>query len=221
DHAAGCITITSGRDESTGGVRVAVSDNGRGVNPDIADSIFDPFQTDKQAEGGTGLGLSISYNIVKEHGGEISFVSDPGCGALFSVVLPQRQQSIRRKVLIADDDQSIHLLIKRALAELGDYEIESVYNGIEACIKLGTFQPELLILDLMMPEMDGLDVCRSVINEPNLRHTQVVLITASVEHANVARIRQLGFTTVVQKPFTLAAVRRVVHEVLNFQTRDA
>ncbi|MCP4716911.1 MAG: PAS domain S-box protein, partial [Deltaproteobacteria bacterium] len=145
DHAAGCITITSGRDESTGGVRVAVSDNGRGVNPDIADSIFDPFQTDKQAEGGTGLGLSISYNIVKEHGGEISFISDPGCGALFSVVLPQQQQSIRRKVLIADDDQAIHLLIKRALVELGDYEIESVYNGIEACIKLGTFQPELLI----------------------------------------------------------------------------
>jgi two-component system cell cycle sensor histidine kinase/response regulator CckA len=73
-----------------------VSDNGCGIDPDIADRLFEPFATTREQEGGSGLGLSIVRSIVREHGGEISCESQPGQGTTFSLRFPLAAKSPRR-----------------------------------------------------------------------------------------------------------------------------
>ncbi len=88
DHDQGKIKITTGFQDKGGRTYISVVDNGRGIAASIADKIFDPFVTDKQAESGTGLGLSITDSLVKAHGGEITFQSQKGKGATFTVFFP-------------------------------------------------------------------------------------------------------------------------------------
>jgi len=88
DHDQGKIKIGTGFQSKDGRIYVSVEDNGRGIAPSISGRIFDPFVTDKQAQGGTGLGLSITYSLVKAHGGEITFQSQKGKGASFTVFFP-------------------------------------------------------------------------------------------------------------------------------------
>ena len=85
---AGKITLTTRAD--TDGVTVDVSDNGKGIPPEVMPKIFDPFFSTKEIGKGTGLGLSISYKIVQQHGGKITVDSTPGKGTRFSVHLPLR-----------------------------------------------------------------------------------------------------------------------------------
>jgi len=91
DHRHGLIRLTTGYDSVRGWVWLQVADNGQGINPAIASELFDPFVTDKQALGGSGLGLAVTYNLVKSHGGEISFDSQPGEGTVFTITFPVTQ----------------------------------------------------------------------------------------------------------------------------------
>jgi signal transduction histidine kinase len=88
NHTKGRIKITTGIQKKNGRAFISISDNGKGVNPAIADKIFDPFVTTRQTEGGTGLGLPITYNLVEAHGGEITFESKEGEGTLFTIAFP-------------------------------------------------------------------------------------------------------------------------------------
>jgi len=88
DHDHGEIRISTGRSEDQNRVWFSVCDNGRGIDPDLRESLFDPFVSDRHAEGGTGLGLAVTYSLVKAHGGEISFRSEKGKGTCFEVSFP-------------------------------------------------------------------------------------------------------------------------------------
>jgi signal transduction histidine kinase len=74
-------------------VEITIRDDGPGIPPVIKNKLFDPFFTTKPVGEGTGLGLSISYNIIKEHGGKLSFTSDEGKGTTFNIELPVKQES--------------------------------------------------------------------------------------------------------------------------------
>ncbi len=88
NHDHGKITISTRLQKKTGRAVISISDNGRGVDPVIADKIFDPFVTSRQAEGGTGLGLSITFNLIEANGGKITFLSKEGEGTIFTVTFP-------------------------------------------------------------------------------------------------------------------------------------
>ncbi|MDD5724099.1 MAG: PAS domain S-box protein [Syntrophales bacterium] len=90
DHDHGKITISTGLQKKNGEAVavISISDNGKGVDPTIADKIFDPFVTSRQAEGGTGLGLSITCNLIEAHLGEITFLSKKGEGTTFTITFP-------------------------------------------------------------------------------------------------------------------------------------
>jgi len=88
DHDEGRITVTSGRHPDDHRVTVTIADNGRGIDPSIADKIFDPFVTDRNVKEGTGLGLSISNNIVEAHGGSITFHANEQEGTTFVLNFP-------------------------------------------------------------------------------------------------------------------------------------
>lgn len=215
DHGQGQIEITTAFQHKDGRVSIAIKDNGRGISPQIAAKIFLPFVTDKQAAGGTGLGLSVSYSLVKAHAGEIAFESQPGKGTLFTVYLPTILRRQAARILVVDDDMAIRRMLIEALTMHHRYLVEEAANGIEASIKLGTYRPDLLILDIFMPEMDGLEVCRNIRNEPELSEMKVIITTGYPTHPKLDEIAQLGFTHVFTKPFDLLDFIKAIAMILN------
>ena len=216
DHKNGVIRIRSGFQKKDGRILIAISDNGRGVSPAVADKLFLPFVTDKQEEGGTGLGLSVTYGLVQAHGGDISFETHKGKGTTFMISMPTLLKDETAKILIVDDDQTIREMLIEALTmdPQKSYLIEEATNGIEASIKLGTYRPDLLILDLFMPEMDGLEVCRIIRNEPELTDMKVIISTGYPDHVKLNEMARLGFTNVIFKPFDLPVFVKKVERIL-------
>ena len=214
DHDQGKLHILTGFQINDGRIYIRISDNGKGISPSISDKIFLPFVTDKQAEGGTGLGLSVTYSLVKAHEGEIAFQSSPGEGTTFSVYLPTLLRREAPRILVVDDDKAIRQMLIEALTLDRRYLVEEAANGIEASIKLGTYRPDLLILDIFMPEMDGLEVCRIIKNEPELSEMKVIISTGYPDHVKLNQISKLGFTNFIYKPFDLLEFAKKVEDVL-------
>lgn len=215
DHTHGEILIQTGFSLKDGRVYLRVTDNGRGVSPAMAERVFLPFVTDKQAQGGTGLGLSVTYSIVQAHGGEIFFESrEGGAGTAFTVQLPTPLKRRAAKILLVDDDPMVRQILMEALAIPRCYLLEEATNGIEASIRLGTYRPELLVLDVFMPEMDGVEVCRSIKAEPALAGMKVIITTGFPGHPKLDELAALGFTTVLAKPFNIPGLLRTVEKLL-------
>ena len=216
DHENGLIRIRSGFVQKDGRILIDISDNGCGISAAVADKLFLPFVTDKQEQGGTGLGLSVTYGLVQAHGGDISFQTRNGKGTTFTISMPTMVKSEAAKILIVDDDRTIREMLIEALMldPQKSYLIEEAANGIEASIKLGTYRPDLLILDLFMPEMDGLEVCRIIKNEPELSDMKVIISTGYPDHVKLDEMARLGFTNVVLKPFNLPEFVKKVEHIL-------
>ncbi|MCX8043139.1 MAG: ATP-binding protein [Desulfobacterota bacterium] len=212
DHDAGRITIRSAARADNTLVCIEVEDNGCGIDPAIQHNIFDPFVTSRQTTGGTGLGLSIAYNLIHEHGGKIEFTSKQAVGTTFRILLPTVFHKKPVKVLIADDEISMRASLEKALSRSKRFIIESAASGYEACIKLGTFKPDILILDLIMPEMNGFEVCKLIRSEPALSSMEVVIMTGYVKSELLDGIRGLGFTDIVTKPFKIVDMVKRIEE---------
>jgi signal transduction histidine kinase/ActR/RegA family two-component response regulator len=214
DHDQGKIDVTTGFRNKDGRVYIRITDNGRGISTTIAEKIFLPFITDKQSQGGTGLGLSVSYSLVKSHEGEIIFDSRPGAGTSFTIYLPSVLKGQAPKILVVDDDNAIRQMLIEALTMDHQYLVEEASNGIEASIKLGTYRPDLLILDIFMPEMDGLELCRIISSEPELSEMKVIVTTGYPEHPKLDEIIALGYTNIFSKPFDLLNFVQAVGKIL-------
>ena len=215
DHTHGEILIQTGFSLKDGRVYLRVTDNGRGVSPVMAERVFLPFVTDKQAQGGTGLGLSVTYSIVQAHGGEIFFENrEGGAGTAYTVQLPTPLKRRAAKILLVDDDPMVRQILMEALAIPRCYLMEEATNGIEASIRLGTYRPELLVLDVFMPEMDGVEVCRSIKTEPALAGMKVIITTGFPGHPKLDELAALGFTTVLTKPFNIPGLLQAVEQLL-------
>jgi signal transduction histidine kinase/ActR/RegA family two-component response regulator len=214
DHNRGEIEITTGFQAKDGRVFIRIADNGRGISPSIKEKIFLPFVTDKQTEGGTGLGLSVTYSLVKAHDGEIVFKTRQGKGTLFTVYLPTPLERQAARILVVDDDHAIRQMLIEALTMDRRYLVEEASNGIEASIKLGTYRPDLLILDIFMPEMDGVEVCRSIRSEPELSEMKVIITTGYPHNPKLDEVVKLGFTNIFSKPFDLLNFVRDIDKIL-------
>ncbi|MFZ5760067.1 MAG: ATP-binding protein [Thermodesulfobacteriota bacterium] len=152
-------------------VMLTVTDNGRGMAPEVQEHVFEPFFTTKQAGKGTGLGLATVYNIVKQHKGFIDLVSEPETGTSFKLYFPatgeamvqveeQREERILRygneTILVVDDEAIIRQIVVDSLAPLG-YTLLGAASGEEA-LQVAASYPgpiDLLFTDLIMPGMDG------------------------------------------------------------------
>ena len=214
NHNRGEIEIKTGLRIKDGMVYIRISDNGRGISPAIADKIFLPFVTDKQSEGGTGLGLSVTYSLVKANDGVIDFETSRDRGTSFNVYLPTLLKRRAAKILVVDDDDAIRQILIEALTMDRQYLVEEASNGIEASIRLGTYRPDLLILDIFMPEMDGLEVCRNICSEPELSNLKVIITTGHPDHPKLDEVVKLGFTNILSKPFDLLNLVKDIETIL-------
>ncbi len=214
-HNKGCVRIETKLQENKRAIAIVVADNGRGINPAVADKIFDPFVTDRQSEGGTGLGLSVTYNLVKAHNGEITFNSKEGRGTEFTVSLPISKKLKPCRIMVVDDDASFRALLIQALTKKIGCMVEGFANGTEALIRLGSDPPDLLVLDMFMPEIDGLGVCRAIKNELGLGRMKAIIVTGFPDHPNLEEALRMGFRQIVTKPLEMDHFIDIVRNELN------
>lgn len=124
----------------------------------------------------------------------------------------------RPRILVVDDEPVIVEIISRCLQDDREgYVIETAVDGYDAGFKLGSFRPDLVILDLMMPGMDGFELCRRIRANPNTVHTRVVAITGFPGHKAVDRIKQTGADLCLVKPLQMERLRNEVAALLKQQ----
>jgi nitrogen-specific signal transduction histidine kinase/CheY-like chemotaxis protein len=198
-----------------GYVRVAVTDNGSGIPPDVLPRIFDPFFTTKSVSEGTGLGLAMVHGIMRGHAGDVSVSSRVGRGTTFRLYFPLAAATVEEPqpagpmprghgelVMIVDDESAVCRVGARTLEHLG-YRAVTAPSG-EAALAEFSRRPDefaLLVTDLTMPGMTGIDLARQVrARRPDL---PVVLCTGFAANETEVQARELGIDTVLAKPHTM------------------
>lgn len=202
-------------------VHLSVEDHGVGIAEAEQERIFQRFYRSEPETGrieGLGLGLDVTRALVEAHGGRISVTSSPGMGSTFTVRLPLGSafatatgggearpvngdgQPRAGRVLVADDDPGIRRLLTTALAAEG-YEVTAAADGVEVLAALEAGQFAALLLDMMMPRLDGPGVVRELRRRELATDVPIVIVSAS--HAARTLGDQLEVAAVVEKPFDL------------------
>lgn len=125
-----------------------------------------------------------------------------------------------RKVLVVDDEKTIRELVIRALEKVdGSLIVEEAEDGVAGCIKLGSFIPDLLVLDLMMPKADGYTVCEKVRADSNMQKTKILVLTGYPSPENVERAMEVGADDWLAKPFEIKSFTEKVKDLLDQRSR--
>jgi PAS domain S-box-containing protein len=207
-------------------VEVRVSDGGVGMDEETQAHLFEPFFTTKAPGRGSGLGLAAVYGTVKAHHGAVAVESTPGSGTTFTLWLPAaagaeadeapeagRGAGRGARILVVDDEKLVRDTLVRVLRRAG-HEVLTASRGQEA---LATYQEawraiDLVVLDLMMPDLGGPEVhARLRQRNPAAR---IVLSSGYALEGEARELLRAGRTWLLQKPFTLDDVQRVVAEAL-------
>jgi len=215
----GTISIAAAVGEQ--GVTVTVRDNGAGIPQEMLSSIFELFKqlprSLARSEGGLGIGLTLVKRLTEMHGGTVAAWSEGlGRGAEFRVVLPLAENSLRPqdplpgqagevvaqagcRVLVVDDNQDANDSLAVLLASAG-HTVHQAYDGITA-LQLATSQmPDVILLDIGLPDIDGYQVVQNLRSQPALRHIHVVALTGYGQATDVEQARQAGFDNHLVKP---------------------
>ncbi len=201
DHDHGLVEVRTGRDPGGEMVFLEVKDNGRGVPEEIADRLFEPFVTQRPNRNGTGLGLSVTRDLVQQFGGSISYESTANQGTVFKVLFPLIPSVRPAQVLVVDDDQTMRQAIQKSLSANPELSVQVADNGMEALVKLGRYTPDVIVLDLFMPGMDGSELIRHIKSTPAFAQIGVLVITGLPDSPEAQAIRESGLAEVVAKPF--------------------
>jgi two-component system, cell cycle sensor histidine kinase and response regulator CckA len=205
-------------------VSVSVSDTGSGIAPEIMERLFVPFVTTKSARSGTGLGLAVVYGIVSSHHGFIDVRSAAGTGTVFELLFPMSSASggspaaedpaapaLARgqgRVLVVDDEQQIREIMERVLVSCG-YTVLTAGNGADAlACHARTPDLDLVILDMMMPGMNGRECLAELrARDPSVR---VLVTTGYTSDGSVQQMLMDGALGVVEKPLDLKSFTDMV-----------
>ncbi|MFA6448114.1 MAG: PAS domain S-box protein [bacterium] len=207
---------------------VKISDTGAGMPEEVKTRIFEPFFTTKSVGKGTGLGLSITHGIIKSHNGHIEVDSEPGKGTIFYIYLPLlnlKEQDKQKEdagavlrgdegILIVDDEDAVAKVGEKMLLKCG-YRTFRAKSGKEA---LATYNKnrdkiDLVVLDMIMPEMDGQDVYRALVKiNPDVK---VIIASGYSSDGRISALLDEGVEGFIQKPFKVAELSQLVRSVLD------
>ena len=190
--------------------RVIVQDNGRGIEGDQLHRIFDRYH---HGPGGTGLGLAICKEFVELHGGEIWAENSPqGCAFVFTIPLanaPERTESMRLprlietgelpRVLVVEDEPEVAAAVCEILRSR--YRVELSRDGAEGLAKARMLQPDLIVMDVFLPKLDGLDAAVALKGSTDTSSIPLILLSAHQDVAEKVRGLNLGATDYLTKPF--------------------
>ncbi len=210
------------RESGAGMLRLEVEDTGAGIGADKLEEIFLPFSQLRnagQVVEGTGLGLAISRRLVQLMQGDISVTSRPGQGCVFAIELPlgevQSAPSLTRvpgtpdsvfgidgrgrRVLVVDDSPENRSVLVAMLEPLG-FAVTEASDGAEAQRKAHAQRPELILMDVVMPEVDGLEATRRIRKIPDLAGTIIIAVTARAFEQDRSECLNAGCDDVIAKP---------------------
>lgn len=227
---------------------IKVTSDGAKITGDERKRIFEPFyQADKanSGENGVGMGLPLSSSLAKLLGGSLTLDDDDSDGNTFTATIPLNKAGIQKNnehtvdspdyvldddsnqskeravgytVLIVEDNDSM----REFLAEQANmsFSIETARNGREALDKLAESHVDLIVTDIMMPEMDGFELCRTVKADINMSHIPIVFITAKNDLDSKLKGLQLGAEAYIEKPFSIKYFRQLISSLLDNRRRE-
>jgi PAS domain S-box-containing protein len=231
------VTKLAGPGEKTGiataRLLFEVEDSGIGMSGHQMEKIFLPFEQvadAKRRHGGTGLGLAISRQLVRVMGGDIQVESELGRGSTFrfelDVPIAESELSTvpagqiatgyvgtRRKILLVDDVQQSRQMLQDLLATLG-FDIVEAANGEEALHQAQRVRPDLVVMDIGMPVMDGLEATRKMRLTPEFAHLPVLIASASATSEDEARSLAAGANAFIPKPIDRERLLKTIGEHL-------
>lgn len=232
-----CITINTRKLENK--VRISVVDEGIGIQDSDITNLFTRFYKGNHKEKGSGFGLYYAKTIMEMHGGDIGAYNNTDKGATFYLELPlldinekaEATRLLQKEAPIVNTTQDLHfdctgktILIVEDEKELREYLIESftgtfkkVYaadNAISALETCRKKQPSIIVSDVMMPQMDGFELCRQIKNDIRISHIPVILLTARYDQTGITTGYKSGADSYIPKPFDLAFLKVVVGNIL-------
>ena len=237
------ITVSCRREGDN--VILSVADTGRGISQRDLGNIFDRFyQVDRVHPNGSGIGLSLSKAFVELHGGTISVDSTPDKGSVFTVTLPVRHtdecaaarpaSTITTRevetelspidsetafddgkplILVIDDNADIRQLMRELLSD--SYNVLTASGGHEGIRKAMKYVPDLIICDVMMPGIDGLECCRELKSEVSTSHIPVLMLTACSMDEQKVQGFDSGADGYMSKPFSNEVLQALCRSLIS------
>jgi len=239
----GNVTIVTSlieQNEQWAVVEIIIRDTGIGISKDRIRSIFEPFvqadPTISRKYGGTGLGLTICKNMIEMQHGELLVHSEEGKGSVFTIRIPyqlsmeamhdnEANQDIdykslgHKKVLVAEDVE-LNQYLARHILESWDFKVTIVNNGREAVERLQAESFDCILMDVQMPEMDGMEATRHIrqLADPVKANIPIIALTANALKGDSDRYLAAGMNDYLSKPFDEAKLFRVISRNLTEPT---
>lgn len=225
---------------------IEVQDNGKGMSEEELTKIFKPFYQASENKPGTGIGLSIVKGIVEAHHGQVNVTSQPGHGSSFMITLPQKQENLSAEeeenqagnplpediipeqnataamsqkvlpiMLIVDDNEDMLNFLSSHFQT--SYTIVTAVDGVDALNKLKEQEVALIISDWMMPNMNGIDLCKAVRNNQLTSHIPFILLTAKTDTEAKITSMNCGADAYIEKPFSLQYLEACIKNLLELR----
>ncbi|MEJ8552690.1 ATP-binding protein [Tepidibacter sp. Z1-5] len=202
-------------------IYIEIEDSGDGIPKNILSRIFDPFFSTKGVNG-NGIGLSVSYKIIKDHGGSIKVETEEGIGTKFIISLPMHLEEIininteseekdekYHKILVVDDKIQVAMATGEIIKSIGK-EVDICYSGKEALQKLEVEKYDLIISDLAMPNLNGIELAKKV--KDKYPHIKFVLMTGWL--GDIDNYNDTTIDYILEKPFGIDEIKKIL-QMLN------
>lgn len=240
------IKVSMRVDEARKMLHLEVTDDGPGIKDKDIDKIFESFYRvdDHGKHPGTGLGLPLARNLAEMHSGTLTATSQYGHGSKFILEIPttleegeealvgdngeaaivetkmevaEATENDKPAILIVEDNEQLREFVAENLNDL--YTVYTASNGVEAIKQLETTLVDLIVSDIMMPDMDGIELCRVLRSTPEYSHIPVIMLSAKTDVETKIEGLNIGADAYIEKPFSMEQLKAQIKSILDNRKR--